>query len=288
MPNTTVRMDIVDDALPTSVIMEAAETGLVAPNAAGYSLSSVGEWEWEFTVPEACVGVYRVYATDGDGVTVSQGYVWIAADDTGTYIAVADFGTAKSLSLNTIADTLVTEWADGGRLDLILDAILEDTNMLQTDWTDGGRLDLILDAIQVQADLIGTGSAFLTTPVSLNGTINGSIIIGDDYNAANERAFEWEFAAITGFNAGTATGKFGAKHVNRPNDYSFLVTNGTVTDEGGGTWKVSFDLDKTDTESLIEGSYDWSVEIVDGGEEITIAGNTETPRNLLKLAEKQT
>jgi len=42
-------------------------------------------------------------------------------------------------------DDLRVWWVDGGRLDLILDAILEDTNELQLDWEDGGRLDLILD-----------------------------------------------------------------------------------------------------------------------------------------------
>lgn len=48
-----------------------------------------------------------------------------------------------------LADTneLQSDWADGGRLDLILDAILEDTNELQADWVNGGRLDLLIDSI---------------------------------------------------------------------------------------------------------------------------------------------
>jgi len=36
-------------------------------------------------------------------------------------------------------------WADGGRLDLILDTIDSNTQNLWNDWQDGGRLDLILD-----------------------------------------------------------------------------------------------------------------------------------------------
>jgi hypothetical protein len=49
----------------------------------------------------------------------------------------------------TLADTneLQTDWANGGRLDLLLDATLADTNELQTDWANGGRLDLLVDAI---------------------------------------------------------------------------------------------------------------------------------------------
>jgi len=78
----------------------------------------------------------------------------------------------------------LTDWINGGRLDLILDiiaadtttdipallatiaayidtevaAILADTNELQVDWADGGRLDLILDAratpAQVNAEVL--------------------------------------------------------------------------------------------------------------------------------------
>jgi hypothetical protein len=46
-----------------------------------------------------------------------------------------------------LADTneLQTDWVNGGRLDLLIDQILNDTNELQTDWVDGGRLDLLLD-----------------------------------------------------------------------------------------------------------------------------------------------
>lgn len=75
-----------------------------------------------------------------------------------------------------LADTneLQTDWANGGRLDNILDArasqasvdtvdtvvdsILVDTNELQTDWVNGGRLDLILDAraSQTSVDTVDT------------------------------------------------------------------------------------------------------------------------------------
>lgn len=102
---------------------------------------------------------------------------------------------ATQASVNTIdgiVDAIVidtaelqTDWADGGRLDLILDArasqtsvntiddfldteiaailaavdtevaaILVDTNELQTDWVNGGRLDLLIDAIKAKSDLI--------------------------------------------------------------------------------------------------------------------------------------
>ena len=129
-----------------------------------------------------------------------------------------------------VADTneLQTDWADGGRLDLILDArasqtsvdtidgivdsilvdtgttlpatlttiegkidtvdgvvdtILVDTNELQTDWVDGGRLDLILDArssqtsvdtidTNVDAILVDTGTTIPATLTTIEGKID--------------------------------------------------------------------------------------------------------------------
>jgi hypothetical protein len=102
-------------------------------------------------------------------------------------------GLATSAALATVDDnvdailsdtnTLQTEWADGGRLDLILDGrasadslntvgnnvsdILTDTNTLQTEWADGGRLDLILDT--VADDVAGLDGA------AMRGTDNAAL-----------------------------------------------------------------------------------------------------------------
>ena len=67
---------------------------------------------------------------------------------------------------NIVADTneVQTDLANGGRLDLILDAILADTDSLDStkittaraavlaDWIDAGRLDLLIDAIKAKTD----------------------------------------------------------------------------------------------------------------------------------------
>jgi len=62
-------------------------------------------------------------------------------------------GTSTSLA-GILADTgeLQTDWHDGGRLDLLIDAITTDTNELQTDWHDGGRLDLLIDALKARTE----------------------------------------------------------------------------------------------------------------------------------------
>lgn len=142
--------------------------------------------------------------------------------------------------------------------------------------------------IKAKTGLIGVNSASLSAVAVPEGSIP-SIIIGDDYKVANGREYSWEFDAITGFTLGVATGKFGAKKPGSETTNFFLVTclAAAITDLGGGRWKVVFEIDQNDTNSLAPGSYDWSVEIVQSGEEVTIARNADT-RTQVKLLRKQT
>jgi hypothetical protein len=145
-----------------------------------------------------------------------------------------------------------------------------------------------LDAVSIKAktDLIGTGTAFSGPPVTESGQLT-RIVIGDDYNAVNGRAFSWTFDAIPGFVVGSCTAKFGLKHATNPAMYNALITAATVTDLGGSRWKVSFDVDKTDTASLPQAHYEWSVEIVHATDEVTVAKSEDT-RDRVKLVTKQT
>lgn len=147
-----------------------------------------------------------------------------------------------------------------------------------------GDAEVALAAIQAKTDLIGTGSAFAEAPVSEDGTII-NLIIDDDYLAANGRALEWTFTGITGFTT-SATGKFGLEKANDPTKTA-IVTGGVVTDEGGGTWKVSFDILNTDLTALTPGEYEWSVEISEGGVLITTIKNQQNKTRVTLLA-KQT
>jgi len=131
----------------------------------------------------------------------------------------------------------------------------------------------------LELDLVVAAGA-VSGPVASTGTITSPIIIGDDYLAANGRAFQWTIAAITGYTLGTSTCKFGGAY----KDNTWLV-NGTVSDAGGGNWTLSFDLPKTATVSLEEGYYSWSVEVLTaGGTEVT---RVRSGRNVL-LVDKQT
>ena len=95
-----------------------------------------------------------------------------------------------------VADTneLQADWADGGRLDVILDAksthtaadvrtemdsnstqlaaIVADSNELQADWTDGGRLDLILDEIKTDGDAVLVDTDAIDVTLKSGGTIH--------------------------------------------------------------------------------------------------------------------
>lgn len=125
------------------------------------------------------VQVYTSYPQTGDN------YARLGAP-AGASVS-ADVAAVKAETASIVADTneLQTDWANGGRLDLILDArasqtsvdtmaayvdtevaaILADTNELQTDWANGGRLDLILDARASQTS-VDTVATYIDTEVA--------------------------------------------------------------------------------------------------------------------------
>lgn len=108
------------------------------------------------------------------------------------------------------------------------------------------------------------------------------LIIGDDYKGDNDRSIDLTFDAISDFTT-AAIGKLGFTS----RDDSLLVTGGVVVDNEDGTWTVSFEIDQADTAGLTPGSYNWSVEISQGGEEITV-GRNETKVEQIQWVEKHT
>lgn len=77
---------------------------------------------------------------------------------------------ADTLSASALATDAVTEIQSGlataanlstvaGYLDTEIAAILADTNELQTDWVNGGRLDLLIDAIKAKTDNLPSSTA---------------------------------------------------------------------------------------------------------------------------------
>jgi len=141
--------------------------------------------------------------------------------------------------------------------------------------------DEAVEVFQIASTSI-VNTASYAGPVDTEGDISAPIIIGDDYLAANDRAFVWTVSEIAGIDYTTATCTFGGERKGQ----SWSVT-GTITDSAtAGSWDLTFDLDRTDTATLRPGYYAWSVEIKgasDGAEATVVRSGVE-----VELREKQT
>lgn len=138
--------------------------------------------------------------------------------------------------------------------------------------------------IKAKTDLLGTGTVMLSAPVSGDGELL-ELILDTDYLAANGRALEWTFDQIPNITT-AATGKFGLKNSENGTEV-YINSSGAVTDLGGGTFKVSFDIANTALAGLSPEEYDWSVEVLEGSYKITIARNRQR-KTRVNIVEKQT
>lgn len=97
----------------------------------------------------------------------------LAGADDATLAAIAALNNLSAAQVNTEVDTAIADAAlataanlatVAGYLDTEIAAILADTNELQTDWANGGRLDLILDAraSQTSVDDLPTNAELAT------------------------------------------------------------------------------------------------------------------------------
>jgi hypothetical protein len=84
MASTKVVADIPEALAPTKLFLEITEVGQTAGNVAGYTVTETDDWLYEITVPEACVGNYRVIAKNVSDTVVGVGYVYLE-DTTLTY-----------------------------------------------------------------------------------------------------------------------------------------------------------------------------------------------------------
>ena len=200
----------------------ATDTATVSPN---WTTTPSSDTTYEVVDGAAnVVAVGLTLQTAGDIVADTEA---ILADSEAVFsdaeLILADTETGITERATLLADTeavladtneLQTDWTDGGRLDLIVDAvladteasqtaetsilsdaesilsdaeliladsesILADTNELQTDWTDAGRLDAILDAV-----LVDTEAAIVDTTAILS---DAESILAD----TNELQTDW-------------------------------------------------------------------------------------------------
>ena len=121
MSTTPIRADANEADVPITAFLTAESGATGTPNPSGYTLTLGSNYgEYTFDVVEALIGIFRLTLENASGTTVAMGYVWIRADDTNLYIATAGFASAQ---LQSICVPIMEDLEDGGRLDVIIDAI---------------------------------------------------------------------------------------------------------------------------------------------------------------------
>lgn len=174
-------------------VASVAANGITAASLAADAGTELGTAVWATTTRELTSGTNIVLAK-GVGVTGFndldaagvRGAVGLASANLDTQLAAL----ATAANLATVAGYLDTEIA----------AILADTNELQTDWANGGRLDLILDAraSQTSVDTIDTNvDAILVDTAEIGAAGAGLTALASAANLATLTGYvDTEVAAI--------------------------------------------------------------------------------------------
>ena len=112
----------------------------------------------------------------------------------------------------------------------------------------------------------------VSAPVTADGTtVQGPLVIGDDYLDANGRAFHFDVDPPTGFTTAQCTCHFGARSIRGD---KFLVT-GTITEVvdsvGNPKWRLSHDLPRIKTAGFRPAKFHWTAEVrgIASGERLT-------------------
>ena len=179
MANTIAQIQA-SDGLTLTLKLYADDSDTIANGASGDTLTerTNDKGTYRATVTEALAGVYRYRATDANDVTMARGMI------------------------DMVDDTATHEGYDPAPSDMALEstsqAIVADTNELQTDWADGGRLDLLLDAIPT-TPMRGTDSAALAATALSTAVWTG---VPTGFLAAT---FPTTLASTTNITGGTIT-----------------------------------------------------------------------------------
>jgi hypothetical protein len=164
IPTVTTLTNLPDaptDWLTAAAVKADAVTKLQANLALEATLTAIKGAGWtNETLAKIVVDISNIAA--GSGATAQE--VWEYATrvlTAGTNIDLSSLATAANLAtldgkVDTVDGIVDDIWAqvDGafGSLDAGITTIIADTNELQTDLTNGGRLDLLIDAIKAKTD----------------------------------------------------------------------------------------------------------------------------------------
>lgn len=259
---------VLHDAEPNSIPEDAFVTGAISARAIGTdAIDGDAMASSALTEIATAVGALQVL-TRLDSMIESDGAGQFQFDTIALQMAPAGGGGG-------------TDWTANERIAIRSILGVPTSGTTPTDPTVG-----ILEEIRDKTALITSGNVQTSIPVTAQGQINGPWYIGDDYLAANGRAFDWTIALPTGFVAATSTCKFGMIYEDETGVSQFNLA-GTVTDVGGGNVRLRFELPRATTGTLKAGFHRWSVEIVSAsGVEVTPVAYND--RKLVEWREKQT
>lgn len=222
-------------------------------------------------------GMYTIEIPASGGATINndtEGYGWFSCNCTANLPWVSPVFGFRAAAINDalcdggdILDVNTTQFAGtaqtaGKDVSNIVDTILLDTGELQTDWQNGGRLDLLIDAIKAVTDLLPDAGALssLATAAALSTTdgkvdtvdANVDLILADTgtdgvvistatAQAIADELLKRDFSAVTGEAARSA---LNALRFLR-NKWSISATTLTVTEEDDSTpaWTATVTTD---------------------------------------------
>jgi hypothetical protein len=127
---------------------------------------------------------------------------------------------ATQSSVDTIDDYLDTEIA----------AILADTNELQTDLVNGGRLDLLIDAIKAKTDGLNFTGTYIDAQVKGQDNIDFGATQKASLNAATPASITGAVGSVTGNVGGNVTGSIGSLAAQAKTDVNDQVVDALGTD----------------------------------------------------------
>jgi hypothetical protein len=224
----------------------------VAPNAlvAGRVDTTVGAMQAD-TVTASAMAASSIDASAlaNDAVAEIADAVW--DEDATGHQTQGTFGQAIGdpvADTNTIYKAVVTD-ATGATVGVDGAAILADTNELQTDWADGGRLDIILDAraSQTSVDDLPTNAELATSQAAADDATLAAIAALNNLSAAQVNAEVLDVLTVDTFAqpgqespAATATLKnmlaylykaWRNRHTQTATEYALFADDGTTKDQ---------------------------------------------------------
>lgn len=151
----------------------------------------------------------KLWVLDGNGNAIAPASTALTnatwTDIKATYIdaaisSVSTGGVSAQDIADAVAATITSDHGAGSYIrntepdNTSITAILTDTSELQTEWENGGRLDLLVDAVKSKTDLLPSSPAAVGSAMTLEftqaiPTTNTAQTVGDALNAARAQGF---------------------------------------------------------------------------------------------------